>query len=78
MKLSIDSNSSTPVFESLHVVLKHDNAGSLDCTTPYCIGPLFLYCKSPPDNPALKLFGIYPSLNAAIAAVQVDSPYQGG
>lgn len=60
-----------------HVVLKHDRASSRKCKTPYFIGPMCLYCESPPRNPALKLFGVYPSLNAAIAAVQADSLYPG-
>jgi hypothetical protein len=66
-----------PDFDTPHVVLKHDRANSRKCKTPYFIGPLCLYSGSPHRNPAIKLFGVYPSLNAALAAVQADSRYPG-
>ncbi len=78
---SVDENSAENTPAALttipHVVLKHARSGSRKCQTPYFIGPLCLYCESHPRNPALKLFGIYPSLNAALAAVQADSRYPG-
>lgn len=55
-----------------HVVLKHRRAGSRTCETPYAVGALSLYCAFPQPDPELRLFGVYPSLDAALAAVQVD------
>jgi hypothetical protein len=62
-----------------HVVLKHRRAGSRKGAphhaVEYMVGALFLYCEAPPADPELTLFGIYPTLDAALAAVQVDRGY---
>lgn len=56
-----------------HVVLRHDRVGAPDCFKPYHVEPLRRYCARPPGNPAFKLFGIYPSERAAVAATEADA-----
>jgi hypothetical protein len=61
-----------------HVLLKHDRAEAPACQEPYKIGTLELYCESPLPNPPFSLIGIYPSLNAALAAAQADRARKAG
>lgn len=56
-----------------HVLLRHDRVGSPDCFKPYHFEPLRRYCARPPGNSAFKLFGIYPSERAAVAAMEADA-----
>lgn len=58
-----------------HVVLRHVRVGAPDCFKPYHIESLHRYCARPPGNPAFRLFGIYPSERAAVAAMRDDAEY---